>query len=655
MHYFFEDLTGLAAGTVFALFLIVVPGFGIAELMRRARLISDGKFERTCWGLLAGPALLPAIDALLLRWLAFGSLLLAHLVLAAFAARPAFDILRHVRGRWWLAVLAGWLLVAWANVDVDWNGRLYQPLTILDGVKHAAVVASLAQHGVPLNDPFFARPGIAGYYYYFYLGPALIHWLGRSLIDSRAAFAAGTFTILLAFPAMLVLLAGEAKLIPEGKRAGFIRAILLLCCVSGLDLLPGLWMWIRTGSPLAQLDWWSEEVRWALTSVLWQPHHVAAVIAVFAGCLIVAGSGRQRLILRAAIAGTAFAAAFGCSLWIALAAVPILGMWWLYELAAKNSGLSWTLPLSGVTALALSLPQIRDIVGGRTMTGPPLAFYMRPLGPIRVLPHSVGEWIVHLAVTPGGYAIEFGIFALGAIVFLRRGGLASSQATPLGRLLLVSAPAALLMVTFIRSAVLYNDFGWRAVWFAQVPAMLWTASVLGDQLILLRTSVVWSAAMAFGLGAAAWDVTGIRLIRPYYPLSFVNAHPEVDYDLRGTYRWIEGTLPADLMVQHNPAGAVRAFDFGLYADRNVSVADGEAQLFGSNPAAVRDRIALLRPIFEHPMLASELRRRAVSAGAGGILLTSIDPLWAAKGGPPHDWTCRYRSQHSCVMLLERPR
>jgi hypothetical protein len=288
------------------------------------------------------------------------------------------------------------------------------------------------------------------------------------------------------------------------------------------------------------------------------------------------------------------------------------------------------------------------------MTGPPVTFYMRPFGPVRVLPHGLGEWIMHLAVTPGGFAIEFGIFAVGTIIFFRREGFARTAATPIGRLLLVSAPVALVLVTFVRSAVLYNDFGWRSVWFAQLPAMIWTATALCARREPVTRSAVWTAAFALGLAATLWDLTGMRLIRPYFYSDFINAHPDVDDDVRGAYAWIGRTLPASVIVQHNPKQAYRALDFGLYSDRPVAVADVEARLFGADQRMVDSRIALLTPIFARPMAAAELRRRAAAAGVGAILLTSPDRLWQAGGGPPSDWTCAYRSTHSCVMLLETP-
>jgi hypothetical protein len=653
MHYFTEDMIGVTAATLISLLLIVVPGFGIAELLGRAGLMPEQGTKRACWALLLGPTLLPAVDALLLRWLGMGGVLVLHVALAAVGIRSALQCARTIPPRWWWAVVGCFAAVAWANVDFDWNGRLYQSVVILDGVKHAAVVGSLATFGAPLHDPFVARPGIAGYYYYFYIAPALIHWIAAPLVDSRAGFAAGTFVTLLAFPAMLMLVGDAAGLIGERARRRYFRAIILLCFVSGLDLLPGLWIWMKTGDMVSQLDWWSEEIRWALTSILWVPHHMTAVVAVYTGCLLVARSERRNQVAHGALAGLAFATAFGSSLWVALAAAPILALWWLYDRTKAGSPPIWALPQSAAAALLVSVPQIADIYTGRTMTGPPLALYMRPLGPIHVLPHTFGQWIVHLAVMPGGYLMEFGIFGLGAIVFLMRGGAAQSRSTSIGRLLLIGAPVALLLVTFVRSAVIYNDFGWRAVWFAQVPAMLWTAAMIAATPKRLVRSPVWTVTFALGLAAVVWDVAGIRLIRPYFFPVFINQHPDVDYDTRGAYAWIDRTVPAGVIVQHNPTDTGRAFDFGLYSDRPVAVADAEARLFGAPDQAVQARLGLLNPIFAQPMPMAELRRRAAAAGVGGVLLTSADPLWHVAGGPPGTWTCQYRTPRSCVMLLEK--
>ena len=271
-----------------------------------------------------------------------------------------------------------------------------------------------------------------------------------------------------------------------------------------------------------------------------------------------------------------------------------------------------------------------------------------------MLPHSLLQWIVHLAVTPGGYLVEFGVFAVGTIAFLISDRLGNTRRTPIGRLLLIGAPVALILVTFVRSVILYNDFGWRAVWLAQAPAMLWTASVLCNQRRKVMRSPVWVGAFALGLFASIWDLVGLRLIHPTAFLNFVNEHPEVNFDARGAYGWIDRNVPATVIIQHNPTQG-RALNFGLYTDRPVAVADHEARLFGAQQDAVEARISVLSPIFKRAMPVSELRERASAAGVGGLLLTSADPLWRLANGPPVTWTCQYRTMHSCVMLLEGSR
>jgi hypothetical protein len=326
-------------------------------------------------------------------------------------------------------------------------------------------------------------------------------------------------------------------------------------------------------------------------------------------------------------------------------------MWWIFDRIKRRPG-SGTLPLSGGVALLLSAPQISDIFVGRSVSGPPLSFYLRPWGPVKVMPHSVTEWIIYLAGTPGGFLIEFGIFAIGSALFLLRGQLAMTRSTPIGRLLLVGAPLALIMVTFLHSTVLNNDFGWRAVWLAQVPALLWTASILSTQ--QLRTSPGLSTMLALGLAATIWDIAGMRLIRPYFILDYINANPDVDFDLRGAYAWADRNLASGVLLQHNPTRAYRALDWGLYSDRRVAVSDAEGRLFGADQKAVAERLALVGPMFARAMTAKKLEQRSSAAGVGALVLTSADPLWRGAGGPPENWKCQYRTKHSCVMLMENP-
>ncbi|MCZ2935952.1 hypothetical protein NYY85_18970, partial [Acinetobacter baumannii] len=68
-----------------------------------------------------------------------------------------------------LALMLLWLgIVTCALIDIDTGTGLYQPVTVIDLVKHASLTRTIVEAGLPPLDPFFARPERAGYYYFFY-------------------------------------------------------------------------------------------------------------------------------------------------------------------------------------------------------------------------------------------------------------------------------------------------------------------------------------------------------------------------------------------------------------------------------------------------------------------------------------------------------
>lgn len=653
------DLAQYAAATLLALILLLGPGFGLVALAVRFGGLSD----RECslpWALVLGVTLLPAVDALAIRSIGMGMVIVLHAGLALAGSAGVVRHLRRVRASWYGVALAWWGVVAFAYVDVDWDGQLHQSFAILDLVKHAAVVRTIAHDGLPLHDMFFARPGIAGYYYYFYIGPALIHWVGREVIDARTAFMAASFVTGLVFPQLVLLIGTKAKMVPPAARRRFFALSVLLCAVSGFDLVPGILDYLVHGTTLVQLDWWGEETRWALTSIVWVPHHISALIAVFVGCLVLAeatetGVARPPYCLCCTIAsGLAFATAFGSSIWITVVAVPILGIWWLAGLRRADMPPAWMLPASSGVALILILPQVHDLILGRTSAGFPLAVFVRPFGQGGPFSPSLSDALMRIALLPGTFAIEFGLFALGAIAFIASGRARRNWDNPIGRLLIVGAIVSLIAASFVRSTVINNDFGWRAIWFAQFGALVWTAAILTENRQWLGGSVIRIAAIALGLSATAYDLIGLRFIRtPYFTtaMSYINRHPENDDALRHAYTALDRTIPHDAIVQHNPGSAERVFDFGLYGHNRVAVADEQAQLFGADKALIDARIARLMPLFTHTIPFVDVRRIARENSVDYLLITSLDPVWKNQGHVPIDWACAYRSRDVCVAAV----
>jgi hypothetical protein len=651
LHFFAEDLLAYVLATAAAVALLLLPGFGIHRLATAGRPSDD---DSVAWSLVLGTICLPAIDALLIRFLGLGPAFLLHAILALVGFGAALRLARSIP-LWAIgAILAFWLIVGGASIDVDWNGRLLQSLISIDTVKHAAVINAIAHDGLPLRDPFFARPGPSSYYYYFYLGPALIHGILGEMVNARAAFMAASFTTGFAFVAMLWLLARRARLIPQGAERRFLRLLVLLCALTGLDLLVGLFLGWTTGIVIPQLDRWEEELRWILTSILWVPHHLTAVIALFAGAIMIDTANAQRSKVPLLLASLAFATMFGASVWIALVAVPALLLWWLSGLRRPDAAPLWMFAASAALALIVVAPQVVDLVGGRSVDGSPFGLSIRAFGPPGPL-IGFGDAALRLMLLPVGVGLEFGVFALGALLFATTGQARKSWDHSIGRLLILGAAVGLLASVFIRSTLINNDFGWRVIWLAQIPALLWTASIWAGGRVPPRLRRVFVGLVVVGLLGTAWDLAGLRFFHGALvngrPFSFANQYPRVDLEQRAAYQWAAGHLPRDAIVQHNPVRFKRALDFGLYGHGRVAVADVDARLFGAPQTGVIERVRLIAPLFLRPIPQSEAVRRLQLAGVDYLMTTSLDPVWGAARNPPPGWTCVYRTPHVCIARV----
>ena len=189
-----SDVGGILVATGLGVALILLPGYALGSLtgVLGFRALPRGR-SLLCAAFL-GISLLPAIDSLVVQAANVQAALLANAGLGLAALAP----MARSRGdlRDWAAAtpILLWLgLVVYALIDVDTGSGLYQSVVVIDLVKHAALTRSIAENGLPLVDPFFARPEPAGYYYYFYTLCAVIDRAGGTLVDGRSAFAGLAF------------------------------------------------------------------------------------------------------------------------------------------------------------------------------------------------------------------------------------------------------------------------------------------------------------------------------------------------------------------------------------------------------------------------------------------------------------------------------
>lgn len=665
MVFLVQDSVGLAIAIAAAGLLYVLPGAGLAALLAHALPWLREPSRKIAMMLIGPIAILPALDYLLLRGFGLYPLIALHLVAAGLSLPACKPLLRFRPPRFVTGAAIFWLLsIALFYVDFDLNGRLYQSLLTLDLVKHASVVEALYRHGIPLIDPFVARSQPAGYYYFFYIWAAQVRGLVVPLVDARMAFAGTLFWVGLAFPALLREIGLRADLIMPSRNRQFLFWIILLCFVSGLDFPAMLLRSTLNGIIENQVDWWSEEIGFAFTSILWVPHHISAVISLFF-CLTIlyprdeeageswttAPSLRTTAPILVPTAALALASAFGTSIWVTMAAIPLFAMACLVACWQRTWHFPTLLVGAGLLALAIDSLHIRDLLHGRDDDGFPIGFWIRGIDRV---PYNmdIGPAAIMLRIIglPLGYVLDFGLFAIGSYIYWkgRRGAI---RWTRVDGLLLLSALVGLFIASFVRSTILNNDLGWRAAWLAQLPAMLWTATALHRYDRVRAVSPALLALLLCGMVVNIWDAVGARVIRfrPGQPYGYINKARLQDYQERKAYMWLNRAAGPDAVVQHNPALHQRRFNFGLYGHMRPLVADAEANLFGAAPDDIRRSMQALKPIFDGEQAPSQIGTTARQLGIDYLLFTSLDPVWSPAAKGPPGLRCVYRDMDLCVV------
>jgi hypothetical protein len=639
--------------------VIVLPGFALAGGSGVLGFWRRSLSSQVQLALIAAFALLPGLDSLIVRLAGLTPALGFNLVLAAggVVVLNRMGLIRRalapgwVKQVWPIALgLSLWVvLVGYAYFDFDWGGRLYSSLIVTDMVKHAATIQAIVDTGAPPIDPFFARPTPSGYYYFFYTLGALVERLGLGLVDARAAFYGATVwtgTAMVALAAELLSRSGYAG---SGDMRRLRPILIALLLVSALDILP-ISLLGATGLWPPTLGTWNEEVTPWLQSLLWVPHHVTGLIAIWAALMaldsVIAAEprrpGPRELGAALLYAAIAFVSALGASVWVTLAGVATVALW-LAVLGWTRRWRSVIIVLAaGVLAVLLATPQLHDLMVGRQDHRLPIAVTIRAFKMFDVLVKA--RWIKavgRIGLLPLNYGLEFGVLALGAILFLVRAqaGALWRGANGVARLLVLSAAAGLGLGTFLKSTIIFNDLGWRVMLFPQTSFMVWTCLALRDQIdrpALRRrdkaTVMAWASLLLIGYATTLYALFGLRfyaVLKTPCSIRCSAADPAIHRQLREAYEWLGRHTPPALVVQQRP-GPYRVFDFGLYGRNRVGVADSEAMLYGASAAAVKARIAVLSPIFTTAMPAAQAVPRARSQGVDILIAKATDPAWGAR-------------------------
>lgn len=646
----------------FALLSLIVGGAGaaIADRLRFPGFAEGARVERLGLSLVCGFGCVPAILNLAAR-LGPGSMTVAALALAALGwtalARPGAATSRLHPA--WIGVALFWIVFATALlVDMPGVGTLQHSLLAVDYVKHAAATWSLAQSGAPPWSPTFYDPGRAmAYYYLFYTLPAVVAVVGAPLgVAARhAVYASAPLIGFALFALARAALAqsgaetaiGSAETKPKARNA----LLLALLFATGLDFLPLMTIYVAGGGSadflFLHFSDWDEQVTSWFNSVMWVPHHVAALCAAVAGFIALTAPGADWR--RVALAGLAFATMAGESVYVAMPAALGAGFWLLSLLGRRRFDEAIRLGVAGALALVLAAPWLVTLlprVGGGGEAAP-IGLALRGPEWIDILAGSREAGAIYRGLSmPIFYLIDFGVFALGAVVFWRKVG-RRGHASEFGLLLICLALASLLIGSFFRSTVLLNDLGWRAMLFAQFATLIWTAAA-ARQGHLFRGGIGAAAIACLVLAYLALGVA-VAQLRLYFPLEHTRATLA---DEMAAWGWLDAHLPTGAVAQAYPEKS-RAYGYGLYGRFPVAVADRHnARLFGAREAEIDERIAFLGPIFTDATLSlEETRRRAARHNIAALVVSARDAVFAAPGAWTATATPAYANPNFRVYLL----
>jgi hypothetical protein len=641
MNYSIVDLAGAIGGTAACAALLLLPGLALGHITNAFGFRRLETARIYVIALVIGYAVLPVLDSLLCRSLGLDAALAFNLFLACYGLRVVWLQGLPLPDRYTLSACAIWLvLLVYAWIDLDTGDKLYPSLLALDIVKHAATVRALVESGfAPPIDPFFMRDDSAGYYYFYYVLSALAERLCAGWIDSRAAVAGQVFWTGLAT-------AGIVSLVYEKSGFGGRPRLLLvlgLMLAAGLQIVPVVMAGLSGHLWLGQINWWNDQVAGWPVSLLWVPHHVAALIACWAGFLLLAETVDRNAHPETArgapimLAALAFASAVGLSIWVTVGAVAAVILWAGALAVERRWSALLAITGAGLLSLVIASPYLIELIRYRAYGSTPLALTVRafPFSDV-LLADGFARHAGRLAALPANYLIEFGVLVIGSYLFWRHRRSEQQVRNETARLLMLSALAGLVLATFLKSTIINNDLGWRVILFSQLAALLWTLAVLHrdpSRMALQAGSNPAALAIVFtallGFLGTTYDLVALRA---YQPLGLtgeegMRGDPVIDREVRAAYAWLAANTNRRLVVQHNP-DAKRAFGYGLYGRSRVAVSDRHnALLFGAPEAEVASHLAQLIPAFATPMPADEARRRFARHGIDIVLVTASDAAW----------------------------
>ncbi len=555
-----------------------------------------------------------------------------------------------------LGVMALWVAAAiGTTVDLQIGDKLYPPIVAFDHSVRTAMTVAIARH-VPPSNPFFANASAPLRYHYLWLlfcslPMKVIHLSPRHVVYSGVVWCGIGLMCVIAL-GLKFLLQVQTRI--EQKT---LLGIALLC-VTGLDILPVVCFGIAKHLWLSDMEWWNEpQITSWMGSLLWVPHHVAALLACFVGFLLLrhrAGAYHTWATAPVIVAGMAFASAVGMSVYVTFTFVIVVVLWLLVLVVRKHWIEAAMFAGAGAFALLWSLPYLSGLRGPSSGNAfvevalrsfPWAIFFAQQIGITFRTQFEVDA--AYAIFLPINYALELGFFLAVAVVRLlrlKRGGIEASDNEQAAWTLVI---ASFLVGTCLRSTTLgSNDLGWRCFLPAQLILLLWGTTMVydwwfeGSRVAPQPAPRPWvraalMALLILGLLGTAYQVFMLRMF-PSLADSGAIAGPswvapnrqfgKRAYALRSAYEALDAQLPASAVLQSNPATQDRILHM-LYSGRDAAAGNGGCGTdFGGDPDVCSQRLQKLGPLFDQPD-GSGLDAACREYGIDVVVVEDLDRVW----------------------------
>ncbi len=624
-------------------------------------------------------AICPMLSYLLARflepglWVFYIGMFAASVLLLAKEARRAQlrSVSKYTSSNYiWIALvlMALWGLAAIGSmVDLQIGDKLYPPIVAYDHSVRTALTAAIARH-VPPNNPFFANAAVPLRYHYLWL---LFCSLPMKVfhLSPRCVVFSGVVWCGLGLICMIALGLKFLMRVQTGIERKTLLAVGLLC-VTGLDILPTLYIWVDTHSWLSDMEWWNDaQITSWVASLLWVPHHVAALIACFIAFLLLrhqADLHRRWATGPVIVAGMAFASAAGMSVYVTFTFVVAVSLWLLALITRKDWQEVAMFVAAGAVALLWALSYLlglRGPGGGAAF----VEFEVRTFNLGIDFAQQIGfnlrtqsaVTVANLILLPINYVLELGFFLAVGTLRLQQvvRGRVEASANELAAWTLVAT--SFLIGTFLRSSTIgSNDLGWRCFLPAQLILLLWGAAMVHDWWFhgvapqpaprpwvrgMLATMLI------LGILGTAYEVFMLRMFPVLSDRGTIRGESWTPQDqqfgkrayaLRSAYEALDAQLPSSAVLQNNPAQEDQILDM-LYSGHDTAAGGSECgSAFGGDPDLCALRVQKLAGLFEQPD-GSNLDATCREYGIDAVVVENSDDVWQE----PSSWIW---SQHPIV-------